>query len=69
MSPGGEMPPEIATRRAEFESMSEEEREAARATAQAGGMPGGPGGRAGAGPERFAILLGPLIELLTQRAE
>lgn len=66
---GGEgMPPEAATRRAEMENMSEEEREALRATAQAGGMPGGPGGRAGAGPGQFIILLDPLIELLTQRA-
>jgi hypothetical protein len=66
---GGEgMPPEMATRRAEFENMSEEEREALRATAQAGGMPFGPGGRAGSGPGQFVILLNPLIELLTQRA-
>ncbi len=66
---GGEMPPEIATRRAEFESMSEEEREALRATAQAGGgIPGGAGGRAGGGSGQFTILLDPLIELLTQRA-
>ena len=65
---GGEMPPEVATRRAEMENMSDEEREALRATAQAGGMPGGPGGRAGAGPGQFIILLDPLIELLTQRA-
>ncbi|MBE9507664.1 MAG: hypothetical protein IMY86_06395, partial [Chloroflexi bacterium] len=34
---GGEMPPEMATRQAEFESMSEEEREALRATHEAGG--------------------------------
>ena len=66
---GGEMPAEIATRRAEFESMSEEEREALRATAQAGGgIPGGAGGRAGGGSGQFTILLDPLIELLTQRA-
>ena len=64
---GGEMPPEMATRRAEFENMTEEEREAARATMQAGGdMPGGPGG--GAGGRQFGPLLNPLIELLTQRA-
>jgi hypothetical protein len=62
------MPPEAATRRAEMENMSDEEREALRATAQAGGMSGGPGGRAGAGPGQFIILLDPLIELLTQRA-
>ncbi len=74
MPPGGEgMPPEMATRRAEMENMSEEEREALRATAQAGGgMPGGAGGgaggRAGGGSRQFTILLNPLIELLTQRA-
>jgi len=66
---GGEMPPEMATRRAESEGMSEQEREALRATMQAGGgMPGGPGGRGGAGERQFKILLNPLIELLTQRA-
>jgi len=73
----GEVPPEMATRRAEFENMSEEERQALRATMQAGGgmpggpgggMPGGPGGRAGAGGRQFMVLLDPLIELLTQRA-
>ncbi len=67
---GGQEPsPEMATRRAEFESMSEEEREALRATAQAGGgIPGGAGGRAGGGSGQFTILLDPLIELLTERA-
>ena len=65
---GGEMPPETATRRAEMENMSDEERESLRAMALAGGMSGGPGGRAGAGPGQFIILLDPLIELLTQRA-
>ncbi|MCK4314435.1 MAG: hypothetical protein KAX24_01560 [Anaerolineae bacterium] len=71
---GGQEPsPEMATRRAEFESMSEEEREALRATAQAGGgIPGGAGGWAGAGSgaggRQFIILLNPLIELLTERA-
>jgi hypothetical protein len=65
----GEVPPEMGTRRAEFESMSDEEREALRATVQAGGgLPGGPGGRAGRGAGQFGILLNPLIELLTQRA-
>jgi hypothetical protein len=59
---GGEMPPEMATRRAEFENMSDEEREALRATAQAGG--GMPGGRGGAGGRLFNFLLNPLIELL-----
>jgi len=78
---GGDIPPEMATRRAEMENMSDEEREAFRATAQAGGgfpgrakggaggaLPGGPGGGAGRGAARFGILLNPLIELLTQRA-
>jgi hypothetical protein len=68
---GGEMPPEMATRRAEFENMSDEEREALRATAQAGGgFPGGTGagGRAGAGGRQFVFLLNPLIELLEARA-
>jgi len=77
----GEVSPEMATRRAEMENMSDEEREAFRATAQAGGgfpgraeggaggaLPGGPGGRAGRVAGRFGILLNPLIELLTQRA-
>jgi len=75
---GGEVPPEMATRRAGFENMSEEERQALRATMQAGGgLPGGPGGRGaaggtrgrgGAGGGQFIVLLDPLIELLTQRA-
>jgi len=71
---GGEMPPEMATRRAEMENMSEEEREALRATMQAGGgIAGGAGGwtgaGSGAGRRQFIILLNPLIEMLTQRAE
>ena len=68
---GGEMPPEMATRRAEFENMSEEELEAMRATMEAGGgMPGGTGGRAGGafGGRQFRLLLSPLIEMLTLRA-
>jgi len=73
MPSDGEMPPEMATRRAEMANMSDEEREAMRATAQAGGgVPGGTGagGRGGAGgrPGQFTILLNPLIELLTGRA-
>lgn len=65
----GEMPPEIATRRAEFENMGEEERAAMRATAQAGGgIPGRPGGVSGAGGRQLMILLNPLIELLKTRA-
>ncbi len=67
---GGEMPPEMATRRAEMENMSEEERAALRATAQAGGgMPGGFGGRAGGGGGQPMMMLNPLIELLEERAE
>jgi hypothetical protein len=68
---GGEIPPEMATRQAEFASMSEEEREAMRATMEAGGgMPGGAGGRPGGagGGRQSMMLLNPLIELLTQRA-
>jgi hypothetical protein len=72
---GEEMPPEMATQRAEFESMSEEERAAMRATMEAGGgMPGGAGGRpggsggSGAGGRQYIVVLNPLIELLTQRA-
>jgi hypothetical protein len=69
LPPGGEMPPEMATRRAEMENMSEEEREALRATARAGGgLSGRPGGGAGAGGRQFIVVLNPLIELLTQRA-
>jgi hypothetical protein len=70
---GGEMPSEMATRQAEFASMSDEEREAARATMQAGGgFPGGgpggaPGGR-GSGGRQANFLLGPLIQLLEERA-
>jgi hypothetical protein len=66
---GGEMPPEMATRMAEFQGMSEEEREAARATMQAGGgMPGRPGAPGEASGRQFVILLNPLIELLEARA-
>jgi len=46
--------------------LSAEEREALRATAEAGGMV--PGGGAGAGHGRSSVVLGPLVELLTQRA-
>ena len=73
-SPGGgqpgdgqELSPEMATRRAEMENMSEEVRAAMRATMQAeGGLPSG--GRAAGGPGQSAIMLNPLIELLTARA-
>jgi len=68
----GEMPPEMATRMAKFEGMTEEERQAARATAQAGGgMAGSAGalvGARGASGGQFMILLNPLIELLEARA-
>lgn len=67
---GGEMPPEMATRRAEFENMTDEEREAARATMQAGGgFPGGgPGGTDGRGGRQANFLLKPLIGMLEERA-
>ena len=69
---GGEMPPEMATRQAEFAEMTDEEREAARATMQAGGgfSGGGPGGAPGGAPggRRASFLLRPLIELLEERA-
>ncbi len=65
----GEMPPEMATRRAEFDNMDDEERAALRATMEAGGdTPGGVGRSGGRGGGQFVILLNPLIELLTQRA-
>lgn len=70
----GEMPPEMATRQAEFANMSDEEREAFRATMEAGGgfpgsrgQPGRGGGPAGGG-QTFGFLLGPLMELLEERA-
>lgn len=72
-----ELPPEMATRMAERQSMSDKEREALRATAQAGGGLGR-GLRAGAAegtaPEAgamnpFRFLLRPLIILLETRAE
>jgi hypothetical protein len=63
----------MATRRAEFENMSEEDRAALRATMEAGGgmpggMPGGFGGRGSGGMRSFFVVLNPLIELLTERA-
>jgi hypothetical protein len=77
MPPGGEMPPaedmppEMATRVAEFQSMSEEERAQMRATMEAGGgMPGGrrgaPGAPGGAGP--MGVLIRPLIQMLMELA-
>jgi hypothetical protein len=70
------MPPEMATRMAEFENLSEEEREAMMATAQAGGGLGGRS-RGGEGSAASAaegslgqvrLLLRPLIEMLSKRA-
>lgn len=58
------MPPEMVTRQAQFESMSEEERAALQATHEASGSPGEP--RPGAPPP--PDLLESLIELLSQRA-
>jgi hypothetical protein len=72
-----EIPPDMATRRAQFENMSEGEREAMRATAQAGGGigvgRGGAGGGAGAGGGvggigQARLMLRPLIDLLSERA-
>jgi hypothetical protein len=74
----GEMPPEMATRRAEFANMTDEEQEALRATMQAGGgfpggapgggRPGGSGGWRSSGTRQANFLLMPLIELLDERA-
>jgi hypothetical protein len=69
----GEIPPEMATRRAEFANMTEEEREEMRATMQAGGgFPGGgrggAGGRDNSGARQANFLLRPLIDLLEERA-
>jgi len=60
----GEIPPEMATRRAQFQNMSEEQRAALRATAQTGSGPL----RAVAGTRAGFFLLRPLIELLEARA-
>ncbi|MCX7681996.1 MAG: hypothetical protein N2508_08565 [Anaerolineae bacterium] len=69
---GGTPPPEMATRRAQFENMSEEERRALRATIEAGGRPAWQGGTPWPGMRRgggqLMILLHPLIELLEERA-
>jgi len=72
--PAGEnIPPEMTTRRAQFEGMSEEEREAMLATGQAGsGIGAGRGGASarestgGVGQARF--LVRPLIQMLVERA-
>lgn len=74
MPSGENMPPEMATRTAEFEGMSEEEREAMRATAQTGGGVGtgrggvGAGGNTG-GVGQARLLFRPLIQMLVERAE
>jgi hypothetical protein len=58
----------MATRRAEFESLGDEEREEMRATMEAGGgFPGRPGGPGGGAGRQFGPLLNPLIELLEAR--
>jgi hypothetical protein len=66
-APAGERPTD-GEGRAGMANMSEEEREAMRATIQAGGgMPGGGGGAAG-GAGQYAMLLRPLIAMLEARA-
>lgn len=64
----GEVPPDIATIRAQFEDMTDEERAAFRATRQAegGATRGGAAGDGSGGQAGF--LLQPLIEFLTERA-
>jgi len=62
---GGDAPPDMATRQAQFSSMSQEERAALRATAEAAGI--SPGFRSGS-PAQPALWLGPLIALLQERA-
>jgi hypothetical protein len=71
---GGEVPPEMATRRAEFQGMSDEERQEAIATmrAEGGGFGRAPGGAGptggGGGPASVVFLLSPLIEMLEDLA-
>lgn len=78
MPSGENLPPEMATRMAEFQSLSEEEREAMRATARAGGGIGTGRGGAGGGAGlsggidsivQARLLLRPLIQLLSERGE
>jgi hypothetical protein len=74
MPSGENVPPEMATRRAQFEGMSAEEQEAMRATAQAGGGIGPGRGGAGAGGSTGGVgqarfLARPLIQMLVERAE
>lgn len=68
MQPGEDMPPEMATRVAERQSMSEEEREAMRATAQPGGGPGGGVDTAAGAMGQLRFLLRPLLPMLEARA-
>jgi len=60
------MPPDFGTRRAQLGDMSEAQRAAFRATAQAGGTRAG--GGTNAGPTVSSFLLRPLIALLEARA-
>ena len=66
---GGEMPPDMATRQAERADMSDEEREAMRAELKASGAvpEGAPSGQGGGAVGSRAVL-GPLVELLSERA-
>ena len=54
---GEDMSPEMAARRAEFQDMSEEQREVFRTTAQAGGGSVGPGRGAGMGSRQPVFLI------------
>jgi hypothetical protein len=66
---GGEMAPEMATMRAQFENVSEEERQQMRATVQAGGgFPAGTAGGPGGGGRGVGFLIRPVVDLLTERA-
>lgn len=67
-SGGGQMPAEMATRQAQFASMSDEERAAWRATAQASGAFRGGSARANTGSGQGTVGLAMLIRLLSQRA-
>jgi len=65
---GGTVPPDMATRQAQFGSMSEQQRAALRATAQAGGTSRGTGGGVGAQSGQSNLLLNALIRLMAQKA-
>ncbi len=76
---GGTGSPDMATRRAQMDNMSEEQRTAMRATIEAGGMPGAPGGRSGAGggqpgaaggrpgAQQGSFLVNALVQLLSAK--